>query len=366
MILLNPGPVSLSPRVRRALSESEDLCHREVEFADLTRDILQRLEGIYAGADDYAAVMLSGSGTCGVEAMLSTFAQKERPTLVVANGVYGERMAEMLRRQAKPLLLARAEWIEPIDLAQTRRLLDAHPDIARVAVVHHETTSGRLNSLAELAALCRERGIGLLIDAVSSFAGEDIPLADWQPLAVAGTANKCLHGVPGIACVLARQEVLETQALETQASQSTSLYLDLVGYYQEQRAGFSPFTQAVQAAQALRAALVEFAEQGGWRARRQTFQTRTDRIRALLAELGVASLLPARESSSMLTAYRMPEAFDYPALHDHLKARGFIIYAGQGQFNGRIFRIASMGEIGEADMARLEQGLREFFQKQAA
>jgi 2-aminoethylphosphonate-pyruvate transaminase len=362
MILLNPGPVTLSPRVRRALAESEDLCHREVEFAELTRDILARLEGLYAGAEDYAAVMLSGSGTCGVEAMLSTFALKDRPTLVVANGVYGERMAEMLKRQGKPMWLARAEWIEPIDLAQARRLLDEHPDIARVAVVHHETTTGRLNDLGELAALCRERGKGLLIDAVSSFAGEDIPLADWEPLAVAGTANKCLHGIPGIACVLARQEALVTQALETQVSQSTSLYLDLAGYYKEQRAGFSPFTQAVQAAQALQAALAEFADQGGWRARRDTYQARTDRIRDRLAKLGVAPLLPPGESSSMLTAYRMPEGFSYPALHDHLKARGFVIYAGQGQFNGRIFRIATMGEIGDVDLARLEQSLDDYFQ----
>jgi len=360
MILLNPGPVTLSPRVRRALAESEDLCHREIEFAELTRDILARLEGIYAGAQDYAAVMLSGSGTCGVEAMLSTFALKERPTLVVANGVYGERMAEMLKCQGKPMYMARAEWIEPIDLAQARRLLDEHPDITRVAVVHHETTTGRLNDLDELAALCRGRGKGLLIDAVSSFAGEDIPLADWQPLAVAGTANKCLHGVPGIACVLARRG-----ALETGESQSTSLYLDLAGYHKEQRAGFSPFTQAVQAAQALHAALVEFADQGGWRARRDTFQARTDRICDLLAKLGVTPLLPHRESSSMLTAYRMPEGFGYAALHDHLKSLGFIVYAGQGQFNGRIFRIATMGEIGAEDLDRLEAALGEFFSGKA-
>lgn len=358
MILLNPGPVTLSPRVRRVLAESEDLCHREPEFAELTRAILTRLEAVHPQAGDYAAVSLTGSGTCGVEAMISSFALKHRPTLVVANGVYGERMAAMLKRQSKPCLLARAEWIAPINLEETRRLLEQHPDIARVAVVHHETTTGRLNELSELAELCKQHGKGLLIDAVSSFAGEDIPLDQWQPLAVAGTANKCLHGIPGIACVLARRE-----ALETETSQSTSLYLDLMGYYQEQKAGFSPFTQAVQAAQALLEALREFADQGGWAARRASYQARTDRIRNLLQECGVSPLLPAHESASMLTGYRMPEGLNYLDLHDQLKAQGFVIYAGQGQFNGQIFRIATMGEIAEADLQRLETALRAFFAK---
>ena len=359
MILLNPGPVTLSRRVRQALADSEDLCHREAEFATLTRDILQRLEAIYPAADAYAAVMLSGSGTCAVEAMLSTLAPRERPTLVVSNGVYGERIAEMLRRQGKPLLLARAEWTDPIDLEQVRRQLDEHPEIARVAVVHHETTTGRLNDLHELAHLCRERGKGLLIDAVSSFAGEDIPLADWQPLAVAGTANKCLHGIPGIACVLARRD-----ALENEPSQSSSLYLDLIGYYREQRTGFSPFTQAVQSAQALWEALCEFADEGGWQARRQTYLERSRRVRALLAELGIATLIPTTESASMLTTFLLPEGFHYEALHDALKARGFVIYAGQGRFSGQVFRIATMGSIADTDMARLEAALHDFFADQ--
>jgi aspartate aminotransferase-like enzyme len=97
VILLNPGPVTLSPRVRRALAGGEDLCHREPEFYALTSEVLRSLEAVHDAAG-YRAVMLTGSGTCAVEAMLSTFALRDRATLVVANGVYGERMAEMLAR----------------------------------------------------------------------------------------------------------------------------------------------------------------------------------------------------------------------------------------------------------------------------
>jgi 2-aminoethylphosphonate-pyruvate transaminase len=350
VILLNPGPVTLSPRVRRALAGGEDLCHREPEFYALTTQILRSLEVVHDAAG-YRAVMLTGSGTCAVEAMVSTFASRSRPTLIVANGVYGERMAEMLVRQGKPARTVRAAWASAIDLAAVEQALDG---VARVAVVHHETTTGRLNALEPLAELCRKRGAGLLIDAVSSFGAEEIAFQRWRPLAVAAAANKCLHGVPGIAFVLAQPDALAT-------SEATSLYLDLAAYAKEQARGISPFTQAVQALQALREALAEFAEEGGWRARRSLYLSRSARVRGCLAKLGVEPLIPLEESASMLTAFRLPPGASYARIHDALKARGFIIYAGQGEFAERIFRIATMGAISEADLERLEAALRGAF-----
>src|SRR4051812_4531545 len=208
MILLNPGPVTLTARVKRALA-GDDMCHRESEFAELTLDSLRSIENVYDTGGGYSAVMLSGSGTAAVEAMLSTFSSKSRPTLVVCNGVYGERMAAMLARQGKPAIKLIFEWLEPIDVSRVQRELTEHPEIANVAVVHNETTSGRLNDLGPVAALCAKRGVGLLVDAVSSFGGEHLDFATWQPLAVAGTANKCLHGAPGMSFVLAQKKALD-------------------------------------------------------------------------------------------------------------------------------------------------------------
>ena len=158
-ILLNPGPVTLTERVRNALSR-DDWCHREPEFAALTREINTELARVYADmADDYSAVMLTGSGTAAVEAMLASFAPDagNGVTLVLANGVYGERMANMLNAHRKPNLLDQAEWTAPVDVAAAERLLDAHPEITHVATVHHETTTGRLNDLIAIGALCRSR-----------------------------------------------------------------------------------------------------------------------------------------------------------------------------------------------------------------
>jgi 2-aminoethylphosphonate-pyruvate transaminase len=360
MILLNPGPVTLTPRVRMALA-GEDMCHREPEFAELTLDVLRGIEAVYDTGGAYAAVMLSGSGTAAVEAMLSTFATKTRPTLVVCNGVYGERMAAMLARQGKPVVKLQLEWLAEIDLEQVEEALVAHPDIANLAVVHNETTTGRLNDLGPLAELCAKRGIGLLLDAVSSFGGERLDFAKWQPLAVAATANKCLHGAPGISLVLAQRS-----ALETGQSQATTLYLDLFEYYREQRKGWSPYTQAVHVTLALREALRELAEEGGATARQRLYLKRSTRVRRALAELGIETLVPVAACSSMLTGFKLPEGESYERLHDALKRAGYVVYAGQGAFNGRIFRIATMGDIPEAEMDRLVKAFGEHFAATAA
>lgn len=346
-ILLNPGPVTLSERVRTALAR-EDLCHREPEFAALTRELRAGLCQVYDGARGFEAVLLTGSGTAAVEAMVASLVPRAGRALVVANGVYGERIAAMLAAQGKAHDVVAAEWTAPVDLASVRRHLAAGERTTHVVTVHHETTTGRLNDLAALGALCREHGRPLLVDAVSSFGGEALELATWGVEAVAATANKCLHGVPGIAFVLARSE-----ALEGCAGNAPGVYLDLARYRSQAQSGFSPYTQAVHVCYALAEALAELADAGGWHARHERYRALSDRIGSALAELGVEPLLPPGTSSSMLRAYRLPAGTSYDALHDDLKRAGFVIYAGQGGLAPSIFRVATMGDLRDDDVERL-------------
>lgn len=349
LILLNPGPVTLSARVRNALSAG-DWCHREPEFAALIRDINQRLTGVHAGmAADYAAATLAGSGTSAVEAMLASFAPDDAATLVVANGVYGERMQRMLEAHDKPYRVVEQAWTSAIDVAAVERCLAREPSITHLAIVHHETTTGRLNDVAAVGRLCKARRVTLLLDAVSSFGAEQIDAAGWNLGALAATANKCLHGAPGLSFVLARNDLWAGPAQKV-----GSVYLDLRACHAAQhRDGYSPFTLPVQVAFALHEALLEHAEQGGAEVRRQLYRARAQRIHATLARSGVSTLLPPEDYSSVLWSYQLPADRSYAELHDALKAGGFIIYAGQGDLGRQIFRIAHMGDIQEADLVRL-------------
>lgn len=353
-ILLNPGPVTLSERVRSALT-SGDWCHREPEFAELTREINAELVAVYPEMrDDFAAVIMTGSGTSAVEAMLASFAPPDGNTLVVANGVYGERMARILSAHRKPHELLQLPWTSPVDMDAVIRMLDRHPDITHVATVHHETTTGRLNNIDALGALCRDRDLSMLLDAVSSFGAEQIDPADWNLEAAAGTANKCLHGVPGLSFVIGQQRIWDRPPPEV-----GSVYLDLYGYYAGQHGdGFSPFTQSVQLAFALREALAELQELGGWQARRETYRQRAARIHAELTSLDVNSLLKESDYSCVLRSYLLPASLSYAELHDDLKAQGFVIYSGQGELAEQIFRLAYMGDIRQADLDALCSALQ--------
>lgn len=353
--LLNPGPVTLTERVRASL-QRPDLCHREQEFYDLALDVRRRIEAIYEGcAGRYAAVLLTGSGTSAVEAMVGSMVPRDGHALVVANGVYGDRMAAMLTMQGKRFTTVSADWIAPMDLAGVERALSSDPSITHVLAVHHETTTGRNNDVAALGALCKRYDRPMLLDGVSSFAGEPIDFEGWNLEAVAATANKCVHGVPGVSFVLARESVFTARA-----SGATSVYLDLWRYWKDQRTGSSPFTQSVHCMYALQEALKELDDEGGWRARHATYARRAGAVREALFELGVEYFLVdgATASSSILTAFKVPLWTTYDALHDGLKERGFVIYAGQGPYSGKMFRIAVMGALGERDMAELLDGLR--------
>ncbi len=356
MILLNPGPVTLSTRVRNALG-STDMCHREADFAEMMLRIKVALNAVYAKTTkNYDAIVLTGSGTSAVEAMIASLLPVSAKLLIVENGVYGARMSEMARRHGKAYQSLAHEWQDGLDLGRIETAL-RDPAITHVGVIHHETTTGRLNDLDALGELCTRLNKPMLLDAVSSFGAEDIKWDTWNVWAAAATANKCLHGAPGLSFVMAHE-----RALAEGDKQVASLYLDLHAYHTAQREGFSPFTQATNVALALEAALAEFNEAGGQAARLALYNKRSQAVRACLKELGIAMYIPAAESASMLSSFKLPKNMGYDALHDAMRARNFVIYAGQGGLARDIFRIAVMGDIGESDMTRLLTAFKEILQ----
>lgn len=350
-ILLNPGPVNLSPGVRAALTKP-DLCHREPEFADLQAGIRANLLDVYdLTPSEWTSVLLAGSGTAAVEAMLTSVVAEDGKVLVIENGVYGERMARMCKVHGIDHCEVTHAWGDAIDLEAVAKELDLNTRITHVAAVHHETTTGRLNDLEALADLCRGHGIPVLLDGVSSFAAEALNFDSIA--ACAATASKCLHGVPGVSFVIARRDLLSSE------SPKRTLYLDLATYCHEQDERNTPFTQPVQIYYALEQALTELEAQGGWRARHKHYSGLAQQVREGLSALGVEPLLKTHESSVALNAYHVPHSISYDTLHDGLKAQGFVIYAGQGRLARDIFRISTMGAITHKDIERLLRAFRD-------
>jgi 2-aminoethylphosphonate-pyruvate transaminase len=350
MILLNPGPVNVSPRVTAALGRG-DLCHREPEYADLQDRIRARLVRAFAPGGRYTAVLITGSGTAALEAAVTSVLSERGRLVVVSNGVYGERIAAMAAAARLPHTVVESPWTEPPDLGAVERALRA-PDVEAVAVVHHETTTGLLNPVAEVGRLARAHGKLVVVDSVSGLAGDalDLELADL----VVGTGGKCIQAFPGMAFVLVRDDAMARLARHPRRS----LYLSLTVHHEAQERRTVPFTPAVQLAYALDEALAELLEEGV-AARIARYGAAAALLRGGFERLGLDFVLPSARRSNSITSLRLPPGQTYPSLHDGLKERGFVVYEGQGRLAREIFRVANMGHLARRDLERFLAALGE-------
>ena len=346
-ILLNPGPANTTASVRQALV-MPDLCHREPECFEMMRRCREMLVSLTGAGNDWAAVLFAGSGTAAVEAAVSSAVPDDGGLLIADNGVYGDRIARIARAHGIASEIVKYDVWTAVDPRDVDRVLGERPELSHVAVVHHETTTGILNPVAQIARVAARHGRSLIVDAMSSLFGEALEVAQLGIDFVTASANKCLQGVPGVSFVLARRSALD--ALAGRAPRS--VYLDLHGHYRSQESDNTPFTPAVQVLHAMEQALVELEKEGpAARVARHAENARV--LREGLTRLGLEILTPAGARGNVLTTFRLPPGVTYPALHDAMKRRGYIIYAGQGEIAKYGFRVANMGTLTPSDMERV-------------
>ncbi|QPJ60535.1 MAG: aminotransferase class V-fold PLP-dependent enzyme [Candidatus Nitronauta litoralis] len=353
IVLLNPGPVNVTDTVRDSLHRG-DMCHREQEIADLIQDIRRKLLIAFDIEGQYRAALISGSGTAALEMGVSSCLSEGKTLLVIENGVYGERISKMADAYGHNTIALNTPWGTPPDLDEIEKKLAAHPDIEVVGMVHHETTTGLMNPLDAVYGLCQKYDKRLLIDAISSIGGETFNFSNTPADIVIGTANKCIQGYPGVSFVLSK--ISDWDRLERVPARS--LYCNLFQNLKAQDKGDTLFTPAIQVHYALDQALDELIEETV-EGRITRYNKAANFLRQGYQEIGLDLLLPVELLSNTITALKLPDGMTYEPLHDYLREKGFVIYAGQGNLSDTIFRIANMGDIRQEEFERLLVVLRE-------
>lgn len=345
-LLLTPGPLTTSDPTRAALDR--DWGSRDTDFIELTTRLRLRLTAIAGGTGTHETVLLPGSGTFAVEAALQSLVPRDGRVLLLVNGAYGRRMAEMLRRIGRGHVVR--EWAEDeqVDAGELDRMLMADASITDVAVVHCETTSGLLNPIEAVAAVAKRHDRRMLVDAMSSFGALPIDASAMHLTAVMASSNKGLEGVPGLGFV-----VVDSAHLAGCAGNSTSLSLDL----HDQAEGFRRngqwrFTPPVQVAAALDAALDQFDAEGGVAARGRRYR----RLHAMLVDgmrtLGFETYLSPELQAPIIVTFKDPgPPFKFEPFYDVLQCAGIVIYPGK-LTKAPSFRIGCIGAITEDDMRR--------------
>lgn len=353
-LLLTPGPLSTSSGVRRAMQR--DWCTWDQEYNLLVQNIRQRLvELATEKVEDYTAVLMQGSGSFSVEAVLGTCVPEYGKILIINNGAYGARMVQMAKRlKLNVIELAYAETEVP-DLNDIASML-CDTQITHVACVHCETTTGILNPIQEIGALVKAKNKVWIVDAMSSFGGIPFDIGAWNIDFLISSANKCIQGVPGFGFVLAKREQLEQCQ-----GQARSVSLDLFDQWftMEQQHGKWRFTSPTHVVHAFHHALLELEQEGGITARYRRYLNSQKTLAQGMQTLGFQCVIEQNQyQSAMITTFLYPEdvSFSFDALYQHLKKTGFVIYPGKVS-NLECFRIGNIGEVYLKDIERLLQAI---------
>jgi len=336
LVLLTPGPVMVSARVRQALASAE-FSHRDPAFGHVLNDVRRRLLAL-ANARDHDALVLAGSATGAIEAAFATLLPAAGTLLVASNGAFGERLAEIAQVLGIGLRHLKYPWAHPIDPADVERAIDEQPAITSIAVVHHDTSVGCINPVAAIGSIAANRGLRFFVDVVSSLGAEPFDAEAMHAAVVIGAANKCVESVPGVAFVLVRRDAWLLTV------EPRTLYLDLRRYRSASPEDAAiPFTPAVPAVAALHEALIELAEEGGPAARRIRYFARQTQIRRGLARVHITPYFDG--TSCSLTVAALPPRVTSPRLYLDLRSRGFVVYEAKGELRERCFLIANMGQL---------------------
>ena len=347
--LFTPGPLTTSRTVKQAMLR--DLGSRDIEFITLIKDIRQRLLELGDVVDKgYEAILMQGSGTFGLESVLSSTVAPGAEVLVIINGAYGKRIAKIASvLKIDTTTLNYPEDSLP-DLQEIATTLADDQTITHVAIVHCETTTGIINPIQEVGEIAHRFDKRYFVDAMSSFGAIPIDLQECRIDYLVSSANKCIEGVPGFSFVLAQRD-----ALFATEGYARSLSLDLLdqlrGFEKNEQFRFTPPTHALLA---FHQALTELEQEGGVTGRAERYRTNYQILHAGMRTIGFREYLRPEYQGYIISSFYYPDHknFTFEEFYQRLNEKGYVIYPGKVS-DADCFRIGNIGRIFPSDVKNL-------------
>ena len=349
-LLMIPGPVKVAPRVLRSMSKPM-ISHRSAEFGAIYDECRNLLKKFFDTKNEI--VVMTGSGTVGMDAAVAGLVDREDMIVTVSNGKFGERFTEIGERygKAKPIAF---DWGIPISLENVEAALAE--GAKAVAMVHNETSVGLTNPAEEIGKMARKYDVAFIVDGISSIGGNEFRTDEWDiDLAITGS-QKALAVPPGLAMIS-----VSPRAEERFLEKSASYYADLKSHLKSARKKptQTPYTPAIPLFYALQEAL-HMIEEEGFESRRKRTAMQAEAVRAAAEALDIELFPKVNEHShysNTVTAMKMPQGMTDDKLRGGMKKQGVIVSGGQEKLKGKIFRIGTMGVCSQGDILRTIQTL---------
>lgn len=354
--LLTPGPLTTTETVKKEMMF--DHCTWDDDYKKITLTIREKLLKLaHVSEPEYTVVLMQGSGTFGVESVLTSVIGNHEKLLICANGAYGERMGDIAEHAGLNYTIYNEHYENVPSAEKVAAILKEDPEITHVSMVHSETTSGILNDIASVAKAVKAAGKTFIVDAMSSFGGVDIPVGELGIDFIISSANKCIQGVPGFSFIICNREKL----MESKGK-ARSLSLDLYDQWKTMdKDGKWRFTSPTHVVLAFAQALKEMEEEGGIPARAKRYAENNRLLIEKMAEMGIRPYIDSAHQGPIITTFFYPENhhFSFQEMYRYIKDRGYAIYPGKVT-DADTFRIGNIGEIYKEDIEKVCDIIKEF------
>ncbi len=357
--LLTPGPLTTSDSVKEQMLF--DHCTWDDDYKSITQKIRKGLLDLaHASETNYTVVLMQGSGTFGVESVITSVVEKDKKILIASNGEYGRRMFDICEHAGIDYIAYDEDFDKVPNASIINEMLENDGSITHVAMVHSETTSGILNDIASVAKVVKANHCDFIVDAMSSFGGMEIEVEKLNIDYLVSSANKCIQGVPGFSFVICRRDKLIASE-----GRARSLSLDLYDQWKTMdKDGKWRYTSPTHVVLAFYQAMKELEEEGGIAARQARYTNNNQVLIEKMAQLGMKAYIDNENQGPIITTFYYPENanFSFVEMYDYIKERGYAIYPGK-LTNADTFRIGNIGEIYEEDIVCLCHIIEQFLKE---
>ncbi len=352
MQLRIPGPTPLPDEVLKATAR-QMINHRGPEFAEMMNEATAILKEMFQTKGD--VLILTGSGTGGMEAAIVNTLSPEDKVLCLVNGAFGERFADIAEQFGAEVSRLNFEWGQPVEPSAVRQALSQDSGIKAVQVTQNETSTGLTNDLASISAVVKEFEKLLLVDAISGLGAIDLPTDAWGCDVVITGSQKGWMAPPGLAMVSVSAQGWQANA----EAKMPRYYWDFAKakkYLDEK--GQTPWTPGLSVIYALSAALRTLKREG-----LSNIIDRHARVGAKAREgmksLGLSLFADEKYASNTVTAVKVPDGVDAKRLLNILREEhNTVLAGGQRKLEGKIFRIGHLGYVTEDDIDAVIEALR--------
>lgn len=339
--LMGPGPSDVPARVLAALARPT-IGHLDPAFVGMMDELKDLLRYAFQTRNGLT-FPVSGPGSLGMETCFVNLLMPGEKVVVCVNGVFGQRMAENVRRIGGTPVIVEDPWGAPVDPAKVEDAFKANPDAGLLAFVHAETSTGALSDASTLAAIARRYGALTIMDCVTSLGGVPVQLDEWGIDAAYSGSQKCLSCTPGLSPVSFSEAAVARIRERKMPCQSWFQDLGLVlGYWSGAKRTYH-HTAPVNPLYGLHEALVMLAEEGleaAWQRHRDNHL----RLATGLHKLGLDFVVREDSRLPQLNTVWIPQGVDDAAARARLLNEfGLEIGAGLGALAGKVWRIGLMG-----------------------